>query len=330
MKRSYLVTGGSGFIGSSIVKRLLRDGHHVRVLDDDSRGRSSRLEGLAGDLECVSADIRDARAVAAAAKAMDAVLHLAFVNGTEYFYSRPELVLEVGVKGMMNVLDACLEHRIPELILASSSEVYQTPPSVPTDETAPLVVPDLWNPRYSYGAGKIISEVLAVNYGRKHFKRVVIFRPHNVYGPDMGEEHVIPQFVRRFQEAARLQPSGAVRFPIQGTGEETRAFVYIEDFTDGLARVIERGEHLGVYHIGTMTEVAIREVASEVAGYFGRAIEIVPQGRAEAKGGTARRCPDIKRLTALGYKPSWSLKDGVRKTADWYTTHTPPVMKERV
>lgn len=329
MKRSYLVTGGSGFIGSAIVKRLLSDGHHVRVLDNDSRGRSSRLEGLSGDLELVSGDIRDAHAVAEAAQAMDVVLHLAFVNGTEHFYNRPELVLEVGVKGMMNVLDACLKHRIPELILASSSEVYQTPPTVPTDETVPLIVPDLWNPRYSYGAGKIISEVLAVNYGRKHFKRVVIFRPHNVYGPDMGEEHVIPQFVRRFQEASKSQPSGPVRFPIQGTGEETRAFVYIDDFTDGLARVIERGEHLGVYHIGTMTEVAIRDVAAEVAGYFGRSIEIVPQGRGEAKGGTARRCPDIKRLSALGYRPGWSLKDGVRKTADWYTTHTLTASKER-
>ena len=89
------------------------------------------------------------------------------------------------------------------LVLASSSEVYQTPPQVPTDESAPLVVPDPLNPRYSYGGGKIISELMAINYGRKYFERVLIFRPHNVYGPDMGFEHVIPQFALRLKTRAR-------------------------------------------------------------------------------------------------------------------------------
>ena len=76
-------------------------------------------------------------------------------------------------------------HGVGRLILASSSEVYQSPPHVPTDERTPLVVPDPLNPRLSYGAGKIISEMMVINHGRKHFERVLIFRPHNVYGPDM-------------------------------------------------------------------------------------------------------------------------------------------------
>ncbi len=134
---------------------------------------------------------------------MDEVHHLAFVNGTEFFYSAPELVLDVGVKGMINVIDACRAEGVGKLILASSSEVYQTPPHVPTDETAPLVVPDPTNPRYSYGGGKIISELMAINYGRKFFERVLIFRPHNVYGPDMGWEHVVPQFAMRLKDMTR-------------------------------------------------------------------------------------------------------------------------------
>src|ERR1700747_2408768 len=80
---------------------------------------------------------------------------LAAVNGTKFFYTRPELVLEVSVKGMLNVLDACLAHGVGELFVASSSEVYQTPAKVPTDETAALSIPDPLNPRYSYGGGKI-------------------------------------------------------------------------------------------------------------------------------------------------------------------------------
>src|SRR3989338_458400 len=214
-KKKYLVTGGTGFIGSALVRRLVQKGHHVRVLDNDIRGASSRLSDIKGKIELIKADIRDPRQVSDACKGVDSIIHLAFINGTEYFYTKPELVLEVGVKGMMNVIDASLEHGIKELVLASSSEVYQTPPKIPTDETAPLVVPDPLNPRYSYGSGKIISEMLAINYGRKHFERVVIFRPHNVYGPDMGWEHVIPQLVLRMDDLSKKQPSGTLDFTVQ-------------------------------------------------------------------------------------------------------------------
>ncbi len=175
-----LVTGGSGFIGSALVKALVRDGHAVRVLDDNSRGAPRRLADVAKDVEFIGGDVRDAAAVAGAVRGVDEVHHLAFVNGTEFFYSQPDLVLDVGVKGMVNVIDACRAANVRNLVLASSSEVYQSPPQVPTDESAPLIVPDPTNPRYSYGGGKIISELMALNYGRKHFDRVLIFRPHNV------------------------------------------------------------------------------------------------------------------------------------------------------
>ena len=116
------------------------------------------------------------------------------------------------------MIDACRRHNIGTLVLASSSEVYQTPPEIPTNESAPLVVPDPMNPRFSYGGGKIISELMAINYGRKFFERVLIFRPHNVYGPDMGFEHVLPQFALRMKKAVAENPSGPVPFTIQGTG----------------------------------------------------------------------------------------------------------------
>ena len=225
---------------------------------------------------------------------------MAFVNGTEFFYSKPDLVLDVGVRGMVNVLDGCLRHGVRELVLASSSEVYQTPPRVPTDESAPLLIPDPLNPRYSYAAGKIISEIMAVNYGRTHFDRVLIFRPHNVYGPDMGWEHVVPQFVVRMKRAVDAhQGTGPVPFPIQGTGAETRAFVYIDDFMDGLSVMLEKGEHLGIYHIGTTEEISIADLAKLVGEFFGRTVTIIP-GQLAA-GGTLRRCPDIAKLAALGY-----------------------------
>jgi nucleoside-diphosphate-sugar epimerase len=311
-----LVTGGSGFIGSSLVKALLRAGCRVRVLDDNSRGSSRRLADVAKDIEFIAGDIRDAAAVDAAAQGTDEVHHLAFVNGTEFFYSAPDLVLDVGVRGMINVIDACRKHGIGRLVLASSSEVYQTPPHIPTDESAPLVVPDVLNPRYSYGAGKLISEVMAINFGRKYFERVLIFRPHNVYGPDMGWEHVIPQFALRLQTAGKRQPSGKLRFEIQGTGQETRGFCFIDDLVVGIMVVREKGEHLGIYHVGTMEEVAIADLARRIAAHAGREIDLV--GGPARAGGTARRCPDISKLASLGYKPRVPLAQGLKPTLDWY------------
>ena len=242
-----LVTGGSGFIGSGLVKALVRAGHRVRVLDDNSRGSPRRLTEVANDIEFIAGDIRDAAAVEKAAQAIDEVHHLAFVNGTEFFYSRPDLVLDVGVRGMINVIDACRKHDIGTLVLASSSEVYQTPPTTPTDESAPLCIPDPLNPRYSYGGGKLISELMAINFGRKYFERVLIFRPHNVYGPDMGWEHVIPQFALRLDAAAKKQPSGKLPFEIQGTGKETRSFCFIDDLVS--RRHGDAGERRTSWHL---------------------------------------------------------------------------------
>ncbi len=314
--RKYLVTGGTGFLGSALVKGLLHSGYRVRSLDNNSRGSLERLGQYAADVEIVEGDIRDLETVSRAVQGVDCVCHLAYVNGTRFFYEKPGLVLEVGVKGIMNVLDACLKADVGDLVVASSSEVYQTPPTVPTSEDVPLVVPDPLNPRYSYGGGKIISELLALNYGRTLFQRTVIFRPHNVYGPNMGWEHVVPEFVLRMRAMAQQQPSGLIRFPIQGSGQETRSFVYIDDFTDGLLRVIEQGKNLNIYNIGTREELTIAEVAHHIGRYLGREVEVAP-GKLQP-GSTVRRCPDITKIQALGYSPRYTFAEGLVPTALWY------------
>jgi nucleoside-diphosphate-sugar epimerase len=317
--RRILVTGGSGFLGSGLVKALVRQGEAVRVFDDNSRGALRRLREVERDIEFVSGDIRDAAGVDAAMRGIDEVHHLAFVNGTATFYSAPDLVLDVGVKGIVNVIDGCRHHGVGRLILASSSEVYQSPPRVPTDESAPLVVPDPHNPRLSYGTGKIISEMMVINHGRKHFERVLIFRPHNVYGPDMGFDHVIPQFAVRLKRAMEAKATGTIAFPIQGSGAETRSFCHVDDLVQGVVLMREKGEHLGIYHVGSAEEVSIADLARRMAKIAGR--DIALRASPVREGSTPRRCPDISKLAALGYRPRVPLDEGLPPTLKWYWAH---------
>jgi len=313
-----LVTGGTGFIGAALVRALVSRGDRVRSLDNGSRGAVRRLGDAGSGVELINGDIRDSAAVTGAMQGIERVVHLAYVNGTEHFYQRPELVLEVAVKGIVNVIDACVSRGVGELVLASSSEVYQSPPRVPTDETAPLSVPDPHNPRYSYGGGKIISELMALNYGRHHIPRVLVFRPHNVYGPDMGWEHVIPQLALRVRKLARAS-AGPVDLPIQGTGKETRAFVHIDDLVKGVLRVLDAGEHLGIYHVGSAEEVTIADLARRIGLCFSREVRVVSGDLRE--GSTVRRCPDISKLRALGYEPQVPLSAGLPPTVRWYDDH---------
>jgi nucleoside-diphosphate-sugar epimerase len=314
----YLVTGGTGFLGSALVRRLVGERRRVRVLDDNSRGRASRLADLEGQYEYMAADVRDPAAVDRACEGVGVVCHLAFVNGTEFFYTKPDLVLDVALKGITNVLESSIRQGVPELMLMSSSEVYQEPPTVPTDEHVALSIPDVLNPRYSYAAGKIISEIVALNYGRDHFKRVTIVRPHNVYGPDMGREHVIPQFVARLKQLQQ-HPTDPIPFTIQGNGRQTRSFIFVDDFIDGVMIVLDRGAHRGIYHVGTLEEIAIETLAKIVAEHFGRPITIVPGPPAE--GGTNRRCPDITKIMTLGFQPKRPLREALPGVVRWYDEH---------
>lgn len=320
MSKHCLVTGGTGFIGSALVKKLLKEGYRVRIIDNNSRGNLRRVKDIKKDIEFIKADIRDLNSVSKTCRGIDTVIHLADVNGTEFFYTKPDLVLDVGVRGMLTVLDACIKNKVENLIVASSSETYQNPPIVPTPENVRLIIPDPLNPRYSYAGAKIIKEIMTINYGRKYFKRAIIFRPHNVYGPDMGWEHVIPQFVLRMKTLSEKNKSKIVKFPIQGTGKETRSFCFIDDFIDGLTKIIKRGKHLEIYHIGTTEEVSIKKLAAEVAKYFDRKVDLI-QGTL-APGGTPRRCPDISKLRQLGYNPRISLAEGIEFTAEWYIRNT--------
>lgn len=318
MKKA-MITGGGGFIGSYLVRRLVQAGWQVSVVDNLARGRVARLVDVIEDVAWHQSDVRDVEAMTRAAKGADVIFHLAAVNGTENFYNHPDVVLDVGLRGALAVAEAGVRAGVPDLVVASSAEVYQTPPVIPTAEDVPLMLPDSLNPRYSYGGSKIVTELIAFNYFREHYRKVQAFRPHNVYGPDMGWKHVLPQFIMRARELAAQQPSGPVSFPIQGDGSETRAFCYVDDIVEGILLMHAQGEHRNVYHIGNPETVAVIDLVDLLSKYF--ACDFVPEPSPPAEGGTKLRCPDITKMRRLGYEPAIPLRQGVRCTADWYVGH---------
>ncbi len=321
MKR-VCVTGGTGCIGAPLVRALVKAGCGVRVLDNESRGTVDRLKDIRTEVEYHFGDIRNPRTVRDAFYKMDSVIHLAYVNGTENFYKHPDRVLDVAVKGLVNVMDGCLGAGVYDLLLASSSEVYQTPSVFPTPEDIPLSIPDVLNPRYSYAGGKIISELMALHFGGEDLNRVVVFRPHNVYGPDFSSDHVIPQLIQKSQ-AISIQGIGGDSVPlhIQGHGQETRSFCYIDDAVSGIMTLFEKGEHRTIYNIGVDEERSIADVARHIARCFGK--EIILHTSPAPRGSPARRCPDISKLRALGWEPKVSFHEGIAKTVDWYRNNPP-------
>ena len=303
MKKKFLITGGTGFIGSAITRHLIKKNYKVTVFDNNSRGKLKRLNSVKNKFSFIKGDIRNMKKIALACKNIDAVVHLAYINGTANFYKKPVEILEIAVKGIINVIESCIKNKVKELYIASSSEVYQTPINVPTNEKEMLKIPDIYNPRYSYGGGKIISELLGIHYGKKYFKKLVIFRPHNVYGPDMGNGHVIPQFINRMKKNKKY-------FNILGSGNEIRSFIHIKDFTDSFDLILKKGKHLAIYNIGTQEKIKINKLALLIAELMNKKISI--KRKKIAKGSTKIRCPDIAKMKKLGFRKKIPLKIGLK------------------
>ncbi len=312
--KKYVVTGGTGFIGSNIVEHISKDPNNkVLVLDNNFRGNLKKIKNKK-NIYFKKVDIRDRAKIFKILKGHDAVIHLAYINGTENFYKMPCEILDVAIHGLMNIVDGCKYNKIKELYLASSSEVYNIPEKIPTSEdSAILKIPDLYNPRYTYGGGKILTELVGINYGKKFFNKLIIFRPHNVYGPDMGNEHVIPQFINRLKNKSRKKTS---TFLIQGTGKEIRSFIYIDDFIRAFDCLLKKGKHNNIYNIGTTKKINMKKLALLISKIMKKKIKL--SHKKLLIGSTHIRCPDINKIKKIGFKPLTSLQKGLNKTINWY------------
>ena len=306
------VTGGAGFIGSEIVKFFSDNGHEVTVYDDFSRGSQRRLGNLENVI-LVNGDIRDFDSLDKALRKnkFETVVHLAYINGTQNFYSRPKDVLDVALIGMQNIVKIIQSVGIKKFYLASSSEVYQNPGIFPTPEEIPLIIPDPNIPRYSYGLGKIVQEFMALHY-LSNMEQVIIFRPHNIYGQDMGFGHVIPELF------SKISKNSHEEITLKGDGQQTRSFCHIDDFIRAFQTLYSINVGSGIYNIGSNDEINILSLATLISNLYGGNKKFI--FTPEPLGETTRRLPDLSKIEKLGYSPKVSITEGLYKYFTWYSS----------
>jgi UDP-glucose 4-epimerase len=323
--KKILITGGSGFVGLSLAKYLLEtEKAEVTILDIFKRdNRDHHFEKLIEHPNCHFHffDITDASNFSSLQRDyFSEIFHFAAFNGTSNFYKYPVDVLKVGTVGTINLLDWIVGQNIEKIIFTSSSETYAGSLTamgdnfpLPTPESIPLCIDDIENPRWSYGSSKIIGEAAFFAYKEYHgIENFSIIRLHNIYGPRMGGEHVISQFIGRLL-------GGESPLKVYG-GDCTRSFCFIDDVLNSINILRENPEtNGGIYNVGNDDEeIMISELAKIVINTSGYGYDL--DVRDAPAGSVRRRCPDVSKIKKLGYKKTVPLKEGIQKTFDWYRT----------
>ena len=281
-----LITGSSGFIGRHLVCAL---SDHDLILADIAVGIDLTDKASVDQLPDV-----------------DLVVHLAAQNGTDYFYSEPLNVIRNSILPTQYLIDR-YAGRVDRFIFAGTCESYagavdQFNWPVPTDETVPLVVPDVTNPRWSYGGSKIVNELQIVAAHRQLGQEYTIIRYHNVYGPGQTH-HVIPEFIDRVKEGD---------YCLHGWNN-SRSFMYIDDAIEATTNIIFNSRCANeIIHVGVDDEVTIKQLAEIILDEMGvsAAIEL----NSAPEGSVTRRCANISKLKKLTeFTPKVNLKDGIRR-----------------
>jgi UDP-glucose 4-epimerase len=301
-----LVTGGAGFIGSTLVDALLGEGAEVSVVDDLSRGRREQVAAAAAFHRVDVVD--DAFAAVVAATRPDVVFHLAAQIDVRRSVSDPVLDTRINVLGTVNVLDACVRAGVRRVVFASSGGVlYGDTDVLPTPETHPCA------PASAYGAAKLAGESYGSVFAQVHGLEFVALRYANVYGPRQdphGEAGVVAIFAERL-----LEGGDAV---INGDGGQTRDYVHVDDVVAANLSAAQT-PHLGAFNIGTGVACDVNELYSHIARAAGVSRE--PRHGPAKLGEQRRSVLDISRAaTLLAWRPRMKLDEGLSQTVGWFAS----------
>jgi UDP-glucose 4-epimerase len=313
-----LITGGAGFIGLHLARRLVAAGCDVDLVDDFSRGvRDADLAALkaVGRVRVIQRDLRVPNALNDLGDAYQYVFHLAAIVGVARVVGQPYAVLADSVTMMQSAIAAARRQTAFErLVFLSTSEVYAGTLAhfslpFPTPESTPLAVGPLAEPRTTYMLSKIYGEAMCQHADLPF----TILRPHNVYGPRMGLAHVIPELLQRADAASPGDPLEVASV------DHRRTFCYVDDAVEMMWSAACSPDCAGeTLNVGVdEPEVLIGELAELVVDTVGKPLEIV--ALPATPGSPARRRPDVARTRALtGVGPQVELPDGLRRTYAWY------------
>lgn len=304
----YLLTGGSGFIGSHLAERLLDDGHSVLALDDLSTGRYenvAHLEGREG-FELRVASVTDPDVVERCVTECRAVFHLASAVGVRLVVDRPVQTIETIVNGTDVVLRACARYRRP-VLLTSTSEVYGKGIKIPFSEGDDVVMGPTTTRRWAYACAKALDEFLALAHWHESRLPVVVARLFNTVGPRQTGRYgmVIPRFVAQAMAGDPLE--------VYGDGRQTRCFAHVRDVVGALVGLMAEPRARGqVFNVGNEEEVSILQLAERVRDLTGSSspIRLIPYNEAYTAGfeDMLRRVPDLGKIRRLiGYRPTRNL-----------------------
>lgn len=309
--KDILVTGADGFIGSHLTELQLARGYRVRALSYYNSFNSwGWLEDIPANknLEIVTGDVRDPHFCARIAKGVDAIFNLAALIAIPYSYVAPDGYVDTNVKGILNICQAARENGNPRVIHASTSEVYGTAQYVPIDEKHPL------QPQSPYSASKIGADAMALSFYHSFGLPVTIARPFNTYGPRQSARAVIPTIITQIANKARRIKLGDTR--------PTRDFNYVEDTCRGFIELADCDSAVGeVVNIGSSQEISILDLFQLINELMGGDAEIDrdDQRLRPENSEVFRLCCDNGKIGKLtGYKPRYSLKQGLEKTIPWF------------
>jgi UDP-glucose 4-epimerase len=296
-----LVTGGAGFIGSNLSKRLVNDGHQVVVLDNLLRG--NKLDKSTFDaIQFINGDVRDFETVNSAAKGCDVIFHFAAVLGVDIVADNPVETMDVEVIGTRNIVNAALSNNVQQVLYASTSGIYGH-----TSFENLLTEEILVDPKTSYAMAKRYNEIyLASHYEEKKIN-VISLRFFNVYGHNQDNRMVVPRF---FEQAKSNEP-----ITIFGTGKQTRDFTYIDDTVEACVRLMNiKGCH--IVNIANENEWCIEDLGLKIVELTGSTSSIqyidAPKKRYDYE--VERRVGSSLKLQAMtGYKPATNLEEGLLK-----------------
>ncbi|MCD6309136.1 MAG: SDR family oxidoreductase [Candidatus Eremiobacteraeota bacterium] len=301
-----LVSGGAGFIGSHLVRRLLELGHRVICIDNLITGRKENLDDLPWDkFSFIHADITESLNIKGE---LDGIFHLASPASPVDFGPFSLEIMDANSRGTRNLLDMAKEKKA-RFLLASTSEIYGDPLVHPQQENYRGNV-NTTGLRSPYDESKRFAETLTYVYRKKFGINTVIARIFNTYGPGMrrNDGRVVPNFI-----TAALSNKPLV---IHGDGKQTRSFCYVYDMIDGIIRLFHSDLNCPV-NLGNPVECTILELAKTIISLSGNSSSLVFADAQEDD--PRRRCPDISLARKeLGWEPSVSLEEGLRRTMAWF------------